>query len=68
MGSTMLEIVAFGIAGFLVGFCIFSMLWTLPRKGSPYGREIVRNPLFWYSAIFAGLAMAVVFGAVSRVL
>jgi hypothetical protein len=45
-----------------------TMLWTLPRKDLPYGRKIIRNPLFWYWAISAGLAMAVVFGAVSRVL
>ena len=59
---------AFVIAGFLFGFCIFAMLWTLPRKDSPYGREIVRSSIFWYLAISAGLAMAAVFGPVSRVL
>jgi hypothetical protein len=64
----MLEVALFVIAGFLVGFCVFSMLWTLPRKDLPYGRRIIRNPLFWYWGISAGLAMAVVFGAVSRVL
>jgi hypothetical protein len=64
----MLEIVLFGIAGLLVGFCVFSMLWTLPLKDLPYGRKIIRNPLFWYWAISAGLATAIVFLIFSKML
>jgi hypothetical protein len=64
----MLDMVAFGIAGFLFGLFIFTLVWTWPRRDWPYERETVRSPLFWYLAISAGLAMAIVFGAVSRVL
>jgi hypothetical protein len=62
----MLEIVLFGITGFLFGF--FALLWAWPLGDSLHPRDIVRKPLFWYLAISAGLAMAIVFGAVSRVL
>jgi hypothetical protein len=64
----MLQIALFGIAGFLVGFCVFSMLWTLPRKGLPYGRKIIRNPLYWYRAISAGLVTAIAFWVLTKVL
>ena len=64
----MLEIALLGIAGFLVGFCIFTMLWTLPLKDSPYGRKIVGNPLYWYLSISTGLAAAIAFVVVSRML
>jgi hypothetical protein len=66
--SSTMKIAVFGIAGFLVGFCVFSMLWTLPLKDLPYGRKIVGNLRFWYLAVSAGLATAVVFLVFSRVL
>ena len=64
----MLETAGFVIAGFLFGLFIFTLVWTWPRRDWPRERETVSSLLFWYLALSAGLAMAVVFGAVSRVL
>jgi hypothetical protein len=63
-----MKIALFGIAGFAFGFCVFSMLWTVPLKDSPYGRKVVGDPRYWYLAVSAGLATAVVFLVLSRVL
>jgi hypothetical protein len=64
----MLETALFGIAGFLVGFFIFILLWTLPLTSPLYPRDVARNPLFWCLAIFAGLMTAVGFCVVGRML
>ena len=66
----MLETAGFVIAGFLFGLFIFTLAWTWPLRDWPHEheRETVRSSLFWYLAISADLAMAVVFGAVSSVL
>jgi hypothetical protein len=64
----MLETAGFVIAGFLFGLFIFTLVWTWPGRDWPRERETVRSLLFWYLAISAGLAMAIVFRAASRVL
>jgi hypothetical protein len=66
--STCLEIVLFGIEGFLIGFFVFTLLWSWPVENSRYRREIVRSTVFWCAAFSAGSVTATAFWVASNVL
>ena len=63
----MLELAVFGIAGFVVGFAIFTLLWTMPLTAPLYLQDVVRNPLFWALGILSGLVAATGFYVAGRI-